>query len=113
MPLIMAKTSFTVHLDNNTAMKIVKMKAENPDFSRNALIRLAISEYKLMENRVIKDKTSEITTTKYEIESLQRHINALFKQNNPDWKRKKSLPYHFPDEYAAVANYSEFHGHGN
>lgn len=113
IPLFMAKTSFTVHLDNNTAIKIEKMKEENPDFSRNALIRLAISEYKLTGDRNKNQQYPTIATSKYEIESLQRHINALFKQINPDWKRKKSLPYHFPDEYAAVANYSEFHGDGN
>ena len=98
----MAKTSFTVHLDQETARKIEQMKEANPDFSRNALIRLAVREY-----TVIKEPESELEA---EIYKLKHHINALHKQNNPDWKRKKSLPYHFEDEYAPISNYTDFHG---
>ena len=101
----MAKTSFTVHLDIETAKKIEQMKEKNPDFSRNALIRLAIREYKINGPPIL-------TETEAEIYALKHHINALHKQNNPDWKRKKSLPYHFEDEYYDAKNYSEFHGDG-
>ena len=95
----MAKTSFTVHLDQETAQKIERMKEANPDFSRNALIRLAIREYELNKHH-----------GEGEIYQLKHHINALHKQNNPDWKRKKSLPYHFEDEYLPITNYTDFHG---
>tara|TARA_R100001443_G_scaffold108213_1_gene118505 strand:- start:892 stop:1140 length:249 start_codon:yes stop_codon:yes gene_type:complete len=81
-------------------MKILnRLVEENPDFSRNAIVKMCIREYQ-------KDQDTEI-------EGMKRRINALFKQNNPDWKRKKSLPYHFSDEYTPVANYTEFHGDGN
>ena len=67
--------------------------------------------------RLIMSYTSfTVHLPKKEMEILKRmqeknpDFNALHKQNNPDWKRKKSLPYHFDDEYAPVANYSEFHG---
>ena len=97
----MAKTSFTVHLSDKEGAKLELMREENPDFSRNALIRLAISEFELSNEK-----------SPNEINALMRHINALHKQLNPQWKRKKSLPYHFADEYAPVANYTEFHGDG-
>lgn len=94
--LFMSYTSFTVHLPKEEMNKLKRMQEKNPDFSRNALIKLAIREYG-------QDKNAQW-------EQMARHINALHKQNNPEWKRKKSLPYHFDDEYAPVANYSEFHG---
>ncbi len=96
--LIMSYTSFTIHLPA-TEMKILETLMEkNPEFSRNALVKMCIREYE-------KDQDDEIT-------GMKRRINALFKQNNPDWKRKKNLPYHFNDEYAPVANYTDFHGDG-
>lgn len=118
----MAKTSFTVHLDVETAKKIEQMREENPDFSRNALIRLAVKEFRLSSS----DSTlsdSEISGTHwghmhdekfhpFMIKQFKLNFNALHKQLNPDWKRKKSLPYHFPEEYADVKNYSGFHGDG-
>ena len=92
----MSYTSFTIHLPAEEMNKLKRLMEENPDFSRNATIKMCIREYG-------KDQDSEI-------EGMKRRINALFKQNNPDWKRKKNLPYHFKDEYVAVANYTEFHG---
>jgi len=94
--LYMPYSSFTVHLPRNEMEKLEQMQLANPDFSRNALIKLAINSY---GNEVNDDK-----------EGMKRRINALHKQLNPDWKRKKSLPYHFSDEYAPVANYTDFHG---
>lgn len=97
--LFMSYTSFTVHLPQKEMRKLALMQERNPEFSRNALIKLAINNYgwdTADENEVIND--------------LKRQINAVHKQNNPDWKRKKSLPYHFDDEYAPVKNYSDFHG---
>lgn len=98
----MAKTSFTVHLDQETAEKVELMKDYNPEFSRNGLIRLAIKEYSI-------HKQPE-TVLEEEIYALKHCINALHKQNNPDWKRKKSLPYHYADEYAPILNYTSYHG---
>tara|TARA_Y100000401_G_C8322947_1_gene226487 strand:- start:2584 stop:2937 length:354 start_codon:yes stop_codon:yes gene_type:complete len=116
----MAKTSFTVHLDAETAQKIEQMKEENPDFSRNALIRLAVKEFPLGSRQEIDWSTTlldrphtHLHDKKYEsymIRNFKLQINALHKRLNPDWKRKKSLPYHFPEEYNDVANYTEFHG---
>ena len=40
-------------------------------------------------------KNDKISDVEYTILQLQSQINALHKQLNPDWKRKKSLPYHF------------------
>jgi hypothetical protein len=76
--------------------KLTRLRDENPEFSRNAIIKMCIREYGKDQNQ--------------EIEDMKRRINALFKQNNPDWKRKKNLPYHFADEYIHVANYTDFHG---
>jgi len=90
--LNMAYSSFTVHLPKAEMDKLEQMKAKNPDFSRNALIKLAIMEWN--------------TDVHTENEGMKRRINALHKQLNPDWKRKKSLPYHFDDEYHPVKNYS-------
>ena len=92
----MAYSSFTVHLPKKEMMKLDQMKAKNPDFSRNALIKLAIMEWNPSDNN--------------ENNVLKRKINMLHKQLNPDWKRKKSLPFFFEDEYRAQANYSDFHG---
>lgn len=115
----MAKTSFTVHLDIETAEKLEQMKEENPDFSRNALIRLAVKEFRLSkdsENASVDGvKLTEMHEEKYDwymVRMMKMKINSLHKQINPDWKRKKSLPYHFPEEYHCVKNYSEFHGDG-
>ena len=110
----MAKTSFTVHLDTATAEKIEQMKEQNPTFSRNALIRLAIAEYRLHKGS-LDDEDSMVTDMsvaemKHLILFAQSQINRLHKDIHPDWKRKKSLPYHFPHEYNDVANYTEFHG---
>lgn len=88
----MAYSSFTVHLPKAEMDKLEQMKAKNPDFSRNALIKLAINSWN--------------TDVHTENEGMKRRINALHKQLNPDWKRKKSLPYHFDDEYLPVRNYS-------
>jgi len=98
----MVKTSFTVHLNEETAERMEEIKQANPDFSRNALIRMCILEY----NMCMKGSKTEDT----EINALKRHINAFHKQLNPDWKRKKSLPYHFEDEYHHIANYTDYHG---
>ena len=116
----MAKTSFTVHLDQQTAEKIVEMKEENPTFSRNALIRLAISEYRIRTIDEEYNSLEKSSSKKYQdmedidipymIQDFKMRHNALHKQLNPDWKRKKSLPYHFPHEYDDVANYTSFHG---
>lgn len=94
--LYMSYRSFTVHLPEKEMKKLEKMKENNPDFSRNALIKLAINNYGWHKDA---DK-----------EDMMRRINALHKQLNPDWKRKKTLPYHFEDEYAPVLNYTSFHG---
>ena len=106
----MAKTSFTVHLDVETAKKIELMKEENPEFSRNALIRLAVQQFRL--NKLANDHDDDIYNMDLlELKHLVLHgqvqINAIHKQLNPDWKRKKSLPYHFPHEYRDVKNYSD------
>ena len=113
----MAKTSFTVHLDEETANKIVEMKEENPQFSRNALIRLAVREYRLRTEPLYTDVDSIPKRTQmteefdwYMIKDFKLRINALHKQNNPDWKRKRSLPYHFPEEYHDILNYTSYHG---
>jgi len=95
-----AYASFTVHLNQETADKIAEMKEQNPNFSRNALIRLAIMDFRL-------DGEYKIDSVESEIYDLKHRINALFKQNNPDWKRKKNLPYHFKDEYQDIPNYTE------
>jgi len=92
----MASTGFTVHLPEGEMNKLNEMKKSNPDFSRNALIKLAINSYGSHKDA---DK-----------EDMMRRINALHKQLNPDWKRKKSLPYHFADEYMDVLNYTSYHG---
>ena len=63
--------------------------------SRNAIIKECINAYVLDK----KDKDQEV----YE---LQRHINALHIQLNPNWKRKKSLPFHDEELYKIVANYA-------
>jgi len=98
----MAKTSFTVHLNEEIAKKMEEIMIANPDFSRNAMIRKCIEEYNLQ----MKYGNTEDT----EMNRLKRHINAFHKQLNPEWKRKKSLPYHFEDEYLPISNYTEFHG---
>ena len=64
--------------------------------SRNAIIKECINAYVLDP----KDKDQEI----YE---LQRHINALHIQLNPDWKRKKSLPFHDEQMYKVIPNYDQ------
>ena len=92
----MSYTSFTIHLPAEEMNKLNKLMEDNPEFSRNAIIKMCIREYGPTENE--------------EIEGMKRRINALFKHNNPDWKRKKNLPYHFDDEYRVRANYTEFHG---
>ena len=92
----MATTGFTVHLPEGEMNKLKQMKESNPDFSRNALIKLAINSYSLSP------ATDE--------DGIKRHVNALHKQLNPQWKRKKSLPYHFNDEYTPILNYTDFHG---
>lgn len=102
----MPKTSFTVHLDDESAKKIADLQEINPGFSRNALIRMVIREHKLYSPQ----KNDKISDVEYTILQLQSQINALHKQLNPDWKRKKSLPYHFEHEYYDVKNYTEFHG---
>jgi hypothetical protein len=94
--LIMSYRSFTVHLPNAEVAKLAQMKEDNPDFSRNALIKLAIMSYG--------------STKDADKEDMMHRINALHKQLNPDWKRKKSLPYHFASEYAPVKNYTDYHG---
>ena len=62
--------------------------------SRNAIIKECINTYDLDP----KDRDQEI----YE---LRIHINALYIQANPDWKRKKSLPFHDEELYKPVANF--------
>lgn len=94
--LFMSYTSFTIHLPAEEMNKLKDLMGRNPEMSRNALIKMCIREYNSNPNA--------------ELEGMKRRINALHKQNNPDWKRKKSLPYHFEDEYAPVKNYTDFHG---
>jgi len=88
----MAKTSFTIHLDPVTANKVARIQEAFPDFSRNKIIRMCIETYSLENGD-------------FELDKLRRHINALFKQINQDWKRKKNLPFHFADEYTDISNY--------
>lgn len=90
----MAKTSFTIHLDTTSAAKVARIQDAYPDFSRNKIIRMCIEAY---------DEWG--TGGDYELNKLKRHINALFKQINQDWKRKKNLPFHFADEYTDISNY--------
>lgn len=63
--------------------------------SRNAIIKECINAY------VLNKEGQE-----QEIYELQRIVNALHIQLNPDWKRKKSLPYHDEQLYKIVANYA-------
>ena len=101
--LIMSYTSFTIHLPKNEMQVLESIMSSNPEFSRNGIVKMCIREYA--------NRTNPILTTSFEeIEALKRHINALHKQNNPDWKRKKTLPYHFEDEYAPIKNYTDYHG---
>lgn len=95
----MAYSSFTVHLPKAEMNKLEQMKAKNPDFSRNALIKLAIMEW----------NPNEVS----EMNNLKRKFNSLHKKLDPSWKRKKSLPFFFEDEYRVDANYSDFHGGGD
>lgn len=90
----MAKTSFTIHLDVATANKVARIQEAFPDFSRNKIIRMCIEAF---------DDSFE--GGDFELNKLKRHINALFKQINQDWKRKKNLPFHFADEYTDISNY--------
>ena len=76
--LFMPYTSFTIHLPKNEMNKLNMIMQNNPEFSRNAIVKMCIREYGQTEND--------------EIEGMKRRINALFKQNNPEWKRKKNLP---------------------
>ena len=75
-------------------IKMQELHLKFSTFSRNAIIKECINAY------IIEETDQEL-----EISSLKRMINALHKQLNPDWKRKKSLPYYFEDEYVTHANY--------
>lgn len=92
----MVTAGFTVHLPEGEMNKLNEMKMANPNLSRNALVKLAINSYSLGP------QTDQ--------DGIKRHVNALHKQLNPEWKRKKSLPYHFDDEYMDVLNYTSYHG---
>lgn len=102
MAYSMAKTSFTVHLSDKEGKKLALMKEKNPTFSRNALIRLAIESYNLQD---FDPNSDEVTISSYEYNDLKLKLNALHKQLNPDWKRKKSLPFHYDHEYNCDPNY--------
>ena len=92
--LNMQKSDFTVHLSPKEMIKMQELHLKFSTYSRNAIIKECINAYVLKEDA--KDET---------IRHMQLRINALHKQLNPDWKRKRSLPFHFPEEYTTISNY--------
>ena len=90
----MQKSDFTVHLSPKEMIKMQELHLKFSTHSRNAIIKECINAYIIEE-----------TDHDLEINTLKRKLNMLFNQLNPDWKRKKSLPYHFDDEYITQANY--------
>jgi hypothetical protein len=86
--------SFSIHMKDEERKKIDQLMEKYPSMSRNAIVRMAILAFDVDPND--------------EIEGLKAFVNALHKQSNPHWKRKKTLPYpivHGMDEYKEVANY--------
>ena len=77
-------------------IKMQELHLKFSTHSRNAIIKECINAYVLKES----DKDNEVYR-------LQRHINALHIQLNPDWKRKRSLPFHDEQLYKAIPNYHE------
>jgi len=66
--------------------------------SRNAIIKECINAYVLKEMNM-DDKD-------FRLLCMEKQINGLHIQLNPDWKRKRSLPFDDKELYAAVPNYS-------
>ena len=77
-------------------IKMQELHLKFSTYSRNAIIKECINAYVLKEDA--KDET---------IRHMQLRINALHKQLNPDWKRKRSLPFHDEQLYKAIPNYHE------
>ena len=75
-------------------IKMQELHLKFSTLSRNAIIKECINAYIIDET----DRDSEI-------HQLKKWINALFKQKNPDWKRKRNLPFDFIEEYMDVPNY--------
>jgi len=91
----MQKSDFTVHLSPKEMIKRAELTWKFSTLSRNAIIKECINAY------VVEEKNRD-----NELYGLQRQINALHIQLNPEWKRKRSLPFDDKELYAAVPNYS-------
>jgi hypothetical protein len=94
----MQKSDFTVHLSPKEMIKMAELTLKFSTLSRNAIIKECINAYVLEEL-----KTDE---KDFKILCLETQVNALHIQLNPDWKRKKSLPFPDPRLYVDISNYS-------